>query len=279
VSYLDPAFPAQAETVTKRPKCSGCKDGTRLPFSFTMAFQPIVDLSSGNVWGYEALVRGPNGESAASILEQVDPQTVYAFDQACRVKAIELAAPLIPHDGKTKLSINFKPNAVYEPSACIRATLDAANRTGFDKSQLMFEFTEDEPMTDIPHVRHIIEAYRTFGFTTAIDDFGAGHAGLALLADLLPDLIKLDMALIRGIDGSPARQTIVKGIADITGQLGITCLAEGLETREEVETVRDLGLDLCQGYFFARPEVAMLPEMQIDLAPLLPAQVRRPGQG
>jgi EAL domain-containing protein (putative c-di-GMP-specific phosphodiesterase class I) len=130
------------------------------------------------------------------------------------VKAIELAGRLFVPGGEAKFSINFMPNAVYEPEACIRVSLAAARRVGLDPGRLMFEFTEDERMQDVAHVRHIIEAYRARGFTTAIDDFGAGYAGLGLLADLHPDMLKLDMALIRGIDGSASRRTIVAG--DVT---------------------------------------------------------------
>ena len=251
-AFLDPSH-------QQKRKCAACREGRELSFDFTMAFQPIVDMKEQRVWGYEALVRGVDGASAQSILDQVDGRSVYAFDQACRVRAIELAGPMMPKDGRTRLSINFKPNAVYEPAACIRATLEAANRVGFDRRQLMFEFTEDERMIDIGHVRRIIEAYREFGFITALDDFGAGYAGLSLLSDLVPDLIKLDMALIRDIDTSPSRQSIVRGLVGMTQALGIPCLAEGLETREEVDTVRAMGIDLCQGFYFARPAIGELP--------------------
>nr|WP_206436069.1 EAL domain-containing protein [Altericroceibacterium xinjiangense] len=230
-----------------------------------MAFQPIVDLRTSHVWGYEALVRGPNGEGAYSVLDQVSDELMYAFDQACRVRAIELASDRMPADGKTRLSINFKPDAVYEPTACIQATLKAARRTSFNPRQLMFEFTEDERMRDVDHVRRIVETYRQFGFMTAVDDFGAGYAGLSLLADLLPDLIKLDRSLLQGIDRSEPRRRIVHAIVQMTNSLGITCLAEGLETREEVETVRDLGIDLCQGFYFAKPAVGQLPEVAVEL--------------
>jgi EAL domain-containing protein (putative c-di-GMP-specific phosphodiesterase class I) len=251
------------DTLAVRPRgCIACREGQALPFVFTMAFQPIVDLAARRVWGYEALVRGIGGEGAGTILDRVDDLSRYAFDQACRVRAIELAAALFPA-GDTKLSINFKPNAVYEPVACIRATLDAATRTGFDRTRLMFEFTEDEPMRDVGHVRRIIEAYRRFGFITALDDFGAGYAGLALLSELQPDLIKLDMSLLRGIDTSPARQEIVRSIVGIARAMGILILAEGLETGAEVETVHALGIDLCQGYYFARPAVGPLPDVQL----------------
>jgi EAL domain-containing protein (putative c-di-GMP-specific phosphodiesterase class I) len=262
MQHYDPKNFVEAAPLADERGCNACREGRKLSFDFTMAFQPIVDLSAGRVWGYEALVRGEQGQGAAAVLEQVGPQDIYAFDQACRVKAIELAGSRLPADGATRLSINFKPRAVYEPAACIRATLAAARRKGVNPKQLMFEFTEDEPMRDVGHVRGIVDAYREFGFTTAIDDFGAGYAGLTLLAGLLPDLIKIDMALLRGIDGSAPRRAIVGGIVGIARELGIACLAEGLETRAEVEAVRSLGIDLCQGYYFARPETGALPEVR-----------------
>src|SRR3712207_2357147 len=104
----------EASVVTKS-RCQGCRSGEPLPFDFTMAFHPIVDLERGSVWGYEALVRGTQGQSAGQILSQIDEGRQYKFDQACRVKAIELAGRLFPQAEDTKLSINFMPNAVYEP--------------------------------------------------------------------------------------------------------------------------------------------------------------------
>ncbi len=229
----------------------------------TMAFQPIVDIRTDTVFAYEALVRGVGGQSAGAVLASVGPDMIYKFDQLCRVTAIELAGRLFAADGTAKLSINFMPNAVYEPDACIRASLAAAARVGFDPRRLMFEFTEDERMHDVSHVRRIIDAYRARGFTTAIDDFGAGYAGLGLLADLHPDIIKLDMALIRTIDTSASRRTIVAGVARIAEALGVRCIAEGIETDGELQTLRDVGIYLCQGYYLARPAVEALPDVAI----------------
>jgi EAL domain-containing protein (putative c-di-GMP-specific phosphodiesterase class I) len=227
-----------------------------------MAFHPIVDVSQGAVWGYEALVRGTEGQGAGQILGMIDESNRYKFDQACRVKAIELAGSLF-QDEETRLSINFMPNAVYEPAACIRATLDAARRVGFAHRQIMFEFTENERMTDVAHVQRIIAEYRKHGFSTALDDFGAGYAGLNLLASFQPDFIKLDMELIRGIATSPARQTIVAGVIMMARQLGVTVIAEGVETVAELTALRAAGIQLFQGYLFAKPAVATLPAVNL----------------
>ncbi|MGY6710635.1 MAG: EAL domain-containing protein [Rhizobiaceae bacterium] len=241
-------------------ECPGCRTGERLDFEFSMAFQPIVDTTANRIWGYEALVRGPDGQGARSVLSQVRPDQIYKFDQACRIKAIELASRLFPRDGHTpKLSINFMPNAVYEPAACLRATLGAARKHGFPREAIMFEFTENEHVRDTGHLQSIITEYRRQGFTTALDDFGAGFAGLGLLADFQPDLIKLDMELIRGIDTSRPRQVIVAAIMGIARELDIKVLAEGVETEAEFLLLKSAGVTLFQGYFLAKPGFETLP--------------------
>ena len=243
--------------MTQRQACNGCRDDLPLGFDFEMAFQPIVDIGAGRIWGHEALVRGTGGESAGSILARVTDENRYRFDQLCRVKAIEAAGQLFD-DNDLRLSINFMPNAVYEPAACIRTSLEAARRVGFPSNRIMFEFTEDERIADAGHIARIIAEYKRLGFITALDDFGAGYAGLKLLADYQPDLIKIDMALLRGIDTNPARQAIVAGIAHIAHALDITLIAEGVETEEEFTMLRAAGIRLYQGYLFAKPSFRAL---------------------
>lgn len=241
-----------------RKQCQGCGDDAALPFEFKMAFQPIVNLSTYRVWGYEALVRGPAGEGAFSVLSQLTPDQLYRFDQAARVMAIETAGRLFD-DREARLSINFMPNAVYEPRACIQKSLAAARRAQFPARNLMFEFTENERMADPSHVETIVQAYKQLGFMTALDDFGAGYAGLNLLARLQPDLIKIDMELLRDIHLSPAKQVIVAGITSMARQLQITVLAEGVESEQEVTVLRAAGIELFQGYYFAKPALMSLP--------------------
>lgn len=247
--------------------CVGCHDNIELPFEFRMAFQPIVDLGVQRVWGYEALVRGANGESAYSILNQVNEDFRYRFDQASRVMAIETAGALFA-GRDLRLSINFMPNAVYEPAACIRKSLAAAKRAQFSHNNLMFEFTENEKMTDPAHVQRIVDVYRKFGFWTALDDFGAGYAGLGLLARWQPDLIKIDMELLRDIHLSRAKQAIIAGVVGIARTLDIKVLAEGVENEQELTVLRAAGISLFQGYYFAKPALMSLPHVAgLDQAP------------
>ncbi|MFK4874290.1 EAL domain-containing protein [Novosphingobium sp. ZW T3_23] len=183
----------------------------------------------------------------------------YAFDQQCRVTAIKEAVNAGILDTGAKLSINFLPNAVYSPAACIQLTISTASEVGFPAERLIFEFTENEQIADTRHVQNIIATYREMGFTTAIDDFGAGHAGLGLLVQFQTDLLKLDMDLIRGIDRSEPRRVVVSGVMGIAKDLGISVIAEGIETSGEYTVLRDLGVRYMQGYFLAKPGFQMLP--------------------
>ncbi|MCB8835988.1 EAL domain-containing protein [Aurantimonas sp. VKM B-3413] len=239
--------------------CPGCQTASPLDFDFSMAFQPIYDITTERVWGYEALVRGVAGEGAYAILSKVRDEQRYRFDQACRVKAIGLASKLFPRGEALHLSINFLPNAVYEPYACLRATLAAARKSDFPQDAIMFEFTENEEVSDVSHLQNIITEYRRQGFITALDDFGAGYAGLGLLADFQPDLIKLDMKLVRGVDTSHARQTILSAIIHVARELNIQVLAEGVETEAEFVNLKAAGIKLFQGYYLAKPEFERLP--------------------
>jgi len=247
--------------------CIGCREEALLPFEFKMAFQPIVDVANHRVWGYEALVRGVNGESAVSVLNKLTDDTRYQFDQAARVTAIKTAGALFERKD-LRLSINFMPNAVYEPTACIQASLAAAKGVDFPHKNLMFEFTENERMVDPAHVQNIIEVYRKFGFWTALDDFGAGYAGLGLLSRLQPDLIKIDMELLRDIHLSRTKQAIVAGIVGIARELDIVVIGEGVESEPELTVLRAAGISLFQGYYFAKPALMALPVVPMLTLPI-----------
>jgi EAL domain-containing protein (putative c-di-GMP-specific phosphodiesterase class I) len=227
-------------------------------FAFTMAFQPIVDIRNRAIWGYEALVRGSAGEPAAAVLEQVNDGNRCVFDQACRVKAIELAGELFPANSDLRLSINFMPNALVEPAACLRVSLEAARCVGFDPRRIMFEITESEHIKDVRHMRQVLNDCKRYGAITAIDDFGSGHSTLSLLARYQPDVLKLDMDLVRGISTSRARQAILTGVMVMARELGVEVVAEGVETEAELSFVQDAGVGLIQGFLFARPVIADL---------------------
>lgn len=236
--------------------CRDCRSAPELELEFTFAFQPIVDTRRESVFSYEALVRGTSGESAAWVLGQVNDGNRYRFDQACRVRALTLASRLRM---TTRININFLPHAIYRPEVCLQTTLRAAAKLQFPIDRIQFEIVESEKVADDGRLTEIVHEYRRLGFSTAIDDFGAGYAGLNLLADFQPDYIKLDMKLVRGVDSSNRRQDIVRSLIALCRQLSIGIIAEGVETSEEYRWLFDAGISLFQGYYFARPLYEGLP--------------------
>jgi len=247
----------QPELLFDESHCEECACGKGLDFKFTFAYQPIVDISDSSVYAQEALIRGTNNESAWSILSRVNERNRYSFDQICRVKAVKLASRL---NMQSMLSINFMPNAVYKAETCIRTTLAAAKTYGFDTRKIIFELTEGEDLTSVEHLVSIISAYKEMGFKTALDDFGAGYSRFNIITGAPPDLLKIDMALIRDIHKEPNKQAVVNGIITMMNQLGGRIIAEGVETLDEYHWLRDQGITLYQGYLFAKPGFQTLPE-------------------
>ncbi len=247
------------------PKCSACQDGVSPPFPMTMAFQPIVDVLESRVYAYEALVRGLNNEPAGVVMAQLTEETRYSFDQNCRVAALTLASRLGLQNTDARLSINFMPGAVYSPAACIRLTLETARALNFPLDRIIFEITELERVRDRNHLRIIAEEYRRHGFQLALDDFGAGYSGHNLLADVAPEIIKLDIDLIRNIHQRPAALAIVRSTVQLCKDLGVACIAEGVETIEEFRALLTCDIRLMQGYLLARPAFEALPGFtQVD---------------
>lgn len=241
--------------------CQQCKNNRPLGFEISMAFQPIVDLHRFDYYAYEALVRGPNGESAGFIFEKVNDDNRYLFDQNCRQKAIELAAKL---NLKHFLSINFMPNAVYEPARCIQTTLNAAKTNNFPLDLIIFEFTENEEVVDKEHLLSIVHDYQKRGFLTAIDDFGSGYSGINLLSKVDVDAVKLDRELIIDINDDPRRQRILRGVFSLLEPVVKRIVVEGIETEDELKCLYAMGYRHFQGYLFARPELETLPKVDFE---------------
>ncbi len=220
--------------------------------------QPVGDLKSGQVYGYEALVRADwNGElvGAGALLQAALAHgQARAFDALARRGAIRQATPLLK-PGEV-LFINFAPGVVYNPDVCLQTTFQACREVGADFSQLLFEVTESEAFPDLNLLGRILERYRAEGAQVALDDLGAGHTSLTFLAQLRPDVVKLDRALIRDLHGSDPRVPLILALIQYAHDLGIRVVAEGVETASELTLVRQLGADYAQGYYLGRPAPA-----------------------
>jgi len=227
------------------------------PPGFTYAFQPIIHAEKREVFSYEALIRGEHNEPAGHLLQHVAPGDLHRFDEESRVVAIELAARmgLAAH-----LNLNFLPLSIESSPTAISSILAAAEKHGIRPEQLVLEILEKELISDFDRFESAVNEHRDKGLSFAIDDFGAGYAGLNLLADFQPEFIKLDMYLVRGIDSNGPRQAIVRGILRTCLDLGIDVIAEGVETADEYDWLRGEGIELFQGWLFARPGFEQLPQ-------------------
>ena len=224
---------------------------------FSFAFQPIVDSIAREIISYEALIRGPRGESAYSILSRVAPADIHRFDAGGRIVAIAMAAKL---KLACDLNLNFLPQSLLNSRAALDDTLEAAERHGIAFERLVIEMTEGEIINDHAQFAQLINQYRARGIKVAIDDFGAGYSGLNLLAEFQPDQIKIDMNLVRGIESHGARQAIVRALIQACTDLGIDIVAEGVETTAEYRWFSDEGVQYFQGYLFSRPGFECLPQ-------------------
>ena len=230
-------------------------------FDIRMAFQPIVDTETRTVYAYEALVRGANGESATDVLAGIVPETRYLFDQQCREAAIEQAVAAGILSTGARLAINFMPDTISSPISDSERTIAAARRFGLDRARLIFEFSKPDAL-DARLIATIIEIYRKMSFATAFDDFGTVHAEQGLLRRFIPDIVKLDPELVRGICTSWARRLALEKMVELARELDIRVIAEGVETRAEFEKLQSLGIRYQQGYFIARPATGELPAPQ-----------------
>jgi blue light- and temperature-responsive anti-repressor len=224
-------------------------------FDISFAFQPIVDIESRKVFAYEALVRGPSNESAAAVFAALKSDQLHVFDRAARIQAIALAASLGLDTG---ISLNFLPQALDTLPDAISSTIDAARKAGLPERRIFLEVTEGELIRDLVRFSTTINQYRASGIHLVIDDFGAGYSGLNLLADFQPDVIKIDMHLVRDIDGKGPRQAIVRAVIQACDDLGIEVIAEGIESDPEYRWFKRAGIRLFQGYLFGRPEFESL---------------------
>jgi len=227
-----------------------------------IALQPIVSLKTKQVYAYEALCRGVNGENYPQLAAKCGPRGTGALDRVCAAKALQLAAKLGVTRTGAKLSLNMRPSTDGD-ALNIRYIARAAQHFGIQMQDIIVELTEENKVSS-DELRAILRRHQMAGVATAIDDFGAGYAGLNLMAVCPPDMLKIDRELVHGIDSSEVRQTIVNGFVAVCHKLGSKVVVEGVETVAEYETLRDIGIDLMQGNLFAAPglECAPVPVME-----------------
>ncbi|MBK1726346.1 EAL domain-containing protein [Halorhodospira neutriphila] len=219
-------------------------------------YQPILRAQGeGQVFAYECLLRGVAADGAiispgqmfrAAELSDLE----FYLDRLARVAAIRDSHALGIAEN---LFINFRPTSIYDPAFCLRTTVGAVRELGVDPQRIVFEVVESEAIADHAHLRRIVDEYRRGGFRIALDDLGAGYGSLNLLKDLEPEFVKIDRELIRDVPHNRAQASIVEAIVEMAHKLGTTTVAEGIEEPEELHWLQRVGIDLVQGFYFARP--------------------------
>jgi len=223
--------------------------------SITSHFQPIIDIKSNTIFGYETLARGVKDDGTLVYPNELFEKSKrndmnFKLDRLCRESALKTAATKKIHQN---VFINFIPTSIYDPSFCLQSTEKWAKQLEFDPSQIVFEVVETELVKDQKHLRNILEYYREKGYKIALDDVGEGYSSLNMLIELKPDIIKVDRNIIQDIDKNELKQSVYKALYNIAKEQNIQVLAEGVETAYELQCVQEIGVDLVQGYYFAKP--------------------------
>lgn len=222
------------------------------PAHARFALQPIVHTKSRRITSVEALLRGPNGESPHAVLSAVAPNRLHDFDLRSKADAIALAAALRLD---CTLSVNLLPMSLVANDDAVDFLVQQCQKHHWPCHQLLVEITEEEAITHFDDFIKAVHKLRASGIQVAIDDFGAGHAGLSLLADFQPDKLKVDKRIIQGVSSSGPRQAIVRSVIEFCFCLGITVVAEGVESFEDWCWLQSAGVRRFQGYLFARPSL------------------------
>ncbi|UOQ46106.1 EAL domain-containing protein [Halobacillus salinarum] len=221
---------------------------------FTSYFQPILDMKSNSIFGYEALLR--------TSYKDIDPGMLFSFahrsglhsmlDQKARRTAVKKKAQYLS-EGQ-KMFINFLPSTIYVPEFCLQHTFQIVKEFNVNPEDLVFEVVESEKITDVPHLKSILDTYQASGMKVALDDVGTGYSTLDMLSLIQPDILKIDRSYVRNCNQDEANQKFLYNVMDRAQTLNIKVLAEGIETMEEWNWLKAHDIDYGQGYFIGKPK-------------------------
>jgi len=234
-------------------------------------FQPIFDLRTGRPRGYEALSRPMPGSGFASATELFTAAEAFGrtaeLDQATLTTSIASFARLsLPGS----LTLNISPRSLESDQFSVHALVQLLRRHGVDPGRIVLELTEREAVEDMERLVRAVDACRAAGMRIAADDVGAGNAGLRLLSQLRFDIVKIDLSLVQGGVVRAASLEVVRTLKDLSDRWGALVIAEGIETVEQLEFVRSLGIRAGQGYLLGIP-MERPPTEAIDLDAMIRA--------
>ena len=229
-------------------------------------FQPIVSLRDGQILGYEALSR-IDGKTKIQDMEEffqlgVHYGKTWEIEKLCRKKILQTYAQF-PETQKTgKLFINVNPLVMQDEKFKQNYTKKQLEKRGIASEKIVIEVTERNTIDNLQEFQDTMNHYQQEGYEIAIDDVGSCYSGLNVIANTKPRYIKIDMALVRGIDKDPMRQALLKGLVEMANHTSFELIAEGIETEDELEMLMKLGIDYGQGYLLERPGRDLMPIRQ-----------------
>ncbi|EKK4016168.1 diguanylate phosphodiesterase [Cronobacter sakazakii] len=223
------------------------------------ALQPIVEPTTCKIKAYEALIRSPEGGSPAALFASLSSQALYDLDLHSKEIAFALAKAV--NIGSQMISVNLLPGTLVQMPGAVEILLAQIARQGLLPQQVIVEVTESEVISRFDEFECVIRQLRAAGINLAIDDFGAGFAGLSLLTRFQPGRIKIDRCIVADIHLHGPKQAIVHGIVRCCAELEITVVAEGVEKVEEWCWLEAAGIRYFQGYLFARPLLNRAPSV------------------
>ncbi|MBC6681221.1 EAL domain-containing protein [Zhenpiania hominis] len=242
-------------------------------------YQPIVSLSTGEIFGYEALSRFDLQRNESDTVSTRDIfQTAYQsgqlwdLERLCRKKALE-GARHISHG--LKLFLNVSPNVIHDNQFRSGFTNKYLNKYGISATDVVFELTEHMAIENMDSFKSVLNHYRRQGYETALDDVGAGESGLNTLLALNPTYLKLDMEIIRDIEKHHNKRSLVKAFVQFANTSNTILIAEGIETEKELAVLSELGVDYGQGFYLGRPEPQLCP-LREDVRETLSGLLRTP---
>jgi EAL domain-containing protein (putative c-di-GMP-specific phosphodiesterase class I) len=217
-------------------------------------YEPIVEVSSRTVFGYEALARGPDGtelHSPAKLFALAsEHDLIFQLDCLCRQSGLDGARDL---PGGAKLFLNVRPSTIHDPNFRAEALERTLQRCKLAPSDVVFEISEQESIANFDIFREVRDYYGKLGFQIALDDVGAGYASLEAVMEIRPEFIKVDRAFCAKIDEDPGRQHLLRALQSLADRIGARIIGEGLDTLEELVTLGRLGIHYGQGWLFGKP--------------------------
>ncbi|SKA77039.1 diguanylate cyclase (GGDEF) domain-containing protein [Paucidesulfovibrio gracilis DSM 16080] len=227
-------------------------------------YQPIMDFQNGNVFGWEALARGPKGSpfrSPVMLFEMAEKlERLFRLEEICREKAISGLGAIVSGQ---KLFLNIHPKTMADPNFTPGKTLQLLEEAGLTPENVIFEITERHSIQNFDLFYRTLAHYRSQGFLVAVDDAGAGYSGLTSIAEIRPDFIKIDKNLVMDVDRDPVKRALIETFVSFANKIGSRILAEGIETKGQTTCLVDMGVHFGQGFYLARPG-SPRPELAID---------------